>query len=105
VIERPSIRLLTYGPINLSRNNVEIEIYELSPAQNSDSFLLHTTKVFILFYANAFIVFLPQVVHEYGHGGYGVTVAPGSAKYAVNLLKESLRLRHDPSLTPEKSKL
>lgn len=31
-----------------------------------------------------------KVVHNYGHGGYGVTTAPGCAKYAVNLLKEQL---------------
>ncbi|XP_015379916.1 PREDICTED: D-aspartate oxidase [Diuraphis noxia] len=26
------------------------------------------------------------IVHNYGHGGYGVTLAPGTVKYAVNLL-------------------
>ncbi|XP_025420564.1 D-aspartate oxidase [Sipha flava] len=26
------------------------------------------------------------IVHNYGHGGYGVTLAPGTAKYAVDLL-------------------
>ncbi|XP_063244542.1 D-aspartate oxidase isoform X2 [Bacillus rossius redtenbacheri] len=29
-----------------------------------------------------------KVVHNYGHGGYGVTSAPGTARYAVKLLKE-----------------
>ncbi|XP_076642950.1 D-amino acid oxidase 1 [Halictus rubicundus] len=28
------------------------------------------------------------VVHNYGHGGYGVCTAPGTAKYAVQLAKE-----------------
>ncbi|XP_015607411.1 D-aspartate oxidase [Cephus cinctus] len=28
------------------------------------------------------------VVHNYGHGGYGVCTAPGTAKYAVQLTKE-----------------
>jgi len=32
-----------------------------------------------------------KVIHQYGHGGYGVTTAPGSAKYAVKLLHETLR--------------
>ena len=29
-----------------------------------------------------------QVVHNYGHGGYGVCTAPGTAKYAIKLAKE-----------------
>lgn len=29
-----------------------------------------------------------KVVHNYGHGGYGVTTAPGTAKHAVQLVKE-----------------
>jgi len=29
-----------------------------------------------------------QVVHNYGHGGYGVTAAPGTAKHAVKLVRE-----------------
>ncbi|XP_049959273.1 D-aspartate oxidase isoform X2 [Schistocerca serialis cubense] len=29
-----------------------------------------------------------KVVHNYGHGGYGVTSAPGTAKHAVQLVKE-----------------
>nr|XP_031827333.1 D-aspartate oxidase [Nomia melanderi]XP_031827342.1 D-aspartate oxidase [Nomia melanderi] len=29
-----------------------------------------------------------NVVHNYGHGGYGVCTAPGTAKYAVQLAKE-----------------
>jgi len=29
-----------------------------------------------------------KVVHNYGHGGYGVTSAPGSAKEAVNLVRD-----------------
>uniref|UniRef100_A0A182KB56 FAD dependent oxidoreductase domain-containing protein n=1 Tax=Anopheles christyi TaxID=43041 RepID=A0A182KB56_9DIPT len=32
-----------------------------------------------------------RVVHNYGHGGYGVTTAPGTAKYAVKLVKEALQ--------------
>uniref|UniRef100_U5ESP7 Putative d-aspartate oxidase n=1 Tax=Corethrella appendiculata TaxID=1370023 RepID=U5ESP7_9DIPT len=32
-----------------------------------------------------------KVVHNYGHGGYGVTTAPGTAKYAVNLVKDVLK--------------
>lgn len=31
------------------------------------------------------------VVHNYGHGGYGITAAPGTAKTAVSLLKDSRR--------------
>ncbi|XP_014243273.1 D-aspartate oxidase [Cimex lectularius] len=31
-----------------------------------------------------------KVVHNYGHGGYGVTSAPGSSKYAVKLVHEFL---------------
>lgn len=31
-----------------------------------------------------------NVVHNYGHGGYGVTVAPGTAMYATHLVKEVL---------------
>lgn len=31
-----------------------------------------------------------EVVHNYGHGGYGVTTAPGTAKYAVELCQELL---------------
>ena len=31
---------------------------------------------------------LLQIVHNYGHGGYGVTSAPGTAKYAVKLARE-----------------
>lgn len=29
-----------------------------------------------------------KIVHNYGHGGYGVTTAPGTAMYAVKLSKE-----------------
>lgn len=31
-----------------------------------------------------------KIVHNYGHGGYGVTTAPGTALYAVKLVKEFL---------------
>lgn len=31
------------------------------------------------------------VIHEYGHGGYGITSAPGSAIHAVNALREIVR--------------
>lgn len=31
-----------------------------------------------------------KIVHNYGHGGYGVTSAPGTAKYAVELAKQML---------------
>ncbi|KAM7343269.1 D-amino acid oxidase 1 [Cochliomyia hominivorax] len=31
-----------------------------------------------------------KVVHNYGHGGYGVTTAPGTAKYAVKLVRDLL---------------
>lgn len=31
-----------------------------------------------------------KIVHNYGHGGYGVTVAPGTALYACDLVKEIL---------------
>ncbi|PSN40985.1 D-aspartate oxidase [Blattella germanica] len=29
-----------------------------------------------------------KIVHNYGHGGYGVTSAPGTAKHAVKLLRD-----------------
>jgi hypothetical protein len=29
-----------------------------------------------------------QVVHNYGHGGYGVTSAPGTAKHAIKLVRQ-----------------
>ncbi|XP_034934958.1 D-aspartate oxidase [Chelonus insularis] len=29
-----------------------------------------------------------NVVHNYGHGGYGVTTAPGTAKYAIELARD-----------------
>lgn len=32
------------------------------------------------------------VVHNYGHGGYGVSTSPGTAKYAVQLAVDALRL-------------
>lgn len=28
------------------------------------------------------------IVHNYGHGGYGVCTAPGTAKYAIELAKQ-----------------
>ncbi|KAG5894772.1 hypothetical protein JTB14_005208 [Gonioctena quinquepunctata] len=31
-----------------------------------------------------------RVVHNYGHGGYGVTTAPGTAMYACELVRETL---------------
>lgn len=31
-----------------------------------------------------------KVVHNYGHGGYGVTTAPGTSKHAVELVREML---------------
>lgn len=31
-----------------------------------------------------------KIIHNYGHGGYGVTTAPGTAAYAVHLLREML---------------
>lgn len=36
---------------------------------------------------------LLRVIHCYGHSGYGVTSAPGTAKYAVELLKTSRQMR------------
>lgn len=33
-----------------------------------------------------------MVVHNYGHGGYGISTAPGTSKYAVQLAKEIHRL-------------
>lgn len=32
-----------------------------------------------------------KIIHNYGHGGYGVTTGPGTAKYAVKLATELLR--------------
>lgn len=29
-----------------------------------------------------------RIVHQYGHGGYGVTTAPGTAKYACKLVRD-----------------
>lgn len=29
-----------------------------------------------------------RIVHNYGHGGYGVTTAPGTAKHAVRLVRD-----------------
>lgn len=34
-----------------------------------------------------------KIVHNYGHGGYGVTTAPGTAIYAIKLAKE-MHLNH-----------
>lgn len=34
-----------------------------------------------------------KVIHNYGHGGYGVTTSPGTAAYAVQLLHELLSQR------------
>lgn len=31
------------------------------------------------------------VIHQYGHGGYGITAAPGSAIHATKALKEIVR--------------
>ncbi|KAJ8919669.1 hypothetical protein NQ315_006197 [Exocentrus adspersus] len=31
-----------------------------------------------------------KIVHNYGHGGYGVTTAPGTARYACSLVRELL---------------
>ncbi|RZC41227.1 D-aspartate oxidase [Asbolus verrucosus] len=31
-----------------------------------------------------------KIVHNYGHGGYGVTTAPGTSLYAVSLVREIL---------------
>ncbi|XP_055609877.1 D-aspartate oxidase isoform X2 [Uranotaenia lowii] len=32
-----------------------------------------------------------KVVHNYGHGGYGVTTAPGTAIYATQLVRDALK--------------
>lgn len=29
-----------------------------------------------------------KIVHNYGHGGYGVTTSPGTAKYATTLVRD-----------------
>jgi D-aspartate oxidase len=34
-----------------------------------------------------------KIVHNYGHGGYGVTTAPGTAKYCVKLIKDVVATR------------
>ncbi|KAI5720659.1 hypothetical protein M8J77_010070 [Diaphorina citri] len=31
-----------------------------------------------------------KVIHNYGHGGYGVTTAPGTSRYAVQLVRQAL---------------
>lgn len=31
-----------------------------------------------------------QIVHNYGHGGYGVTAGPGTARDAANLVRQML---------------
>lgn len=31
-----------------------------------------------------------KIVHNYGHGGYGVTTAPGTCRYAVKVAKDVL---------------
>lgn len=36
---------------------------------------------------------LLRVIHNYGHGGYGVTTSPGTASYAVQLLKMARQSR------------
>lgn len=36
---------------------------------------------------------LLRVIHNYGHGGYGVTTSPGTAAYAVQLLKMARQSR------------
>uniref|UniRef100_A0A1B6DIR6 FAD dependent oxidoreductase domain-containing protein n=1 Tax=Clastoptera arizonana TaxID=38151 RepID=A0A1B6DIR6_9HEMI len=32
-----------------------------------------------------------KIVHNYGHGGYGVTSAPGTSKHAVQIVRQSLK--------------
>lgn len=34
---------------------------------------------------------IQQIVHNYGHGGYGVLSAPGTCKYAMGLVRDLLR--------------
>lgn len=36
---------------------------------------------------------LLRVIHNYGHGGYGVSTSPGTASYAVQLLKMARQSR------------
>lgn len=39
-----------------------------------------------------------KVVHCYGHGGYGVTCAPGTTKHAVKIAKEMLMANSNSKL-------
>lgn len=32
-----------------------------------------------------------KVIHNYGHGGYGICTAPGTSKYAVELVIDTHR--------------
>jgi len=41
--------------------------------------------------------YLP-IVHHYGHGGYGIMTAPGTSKYALQLIKESFEQQRPPSI-------
>lgn len=39
-----------------------------------------------------------KIVHCYGHGGYGVTCAPGTTADAVKLIKDMLMTNHQAKL-------
>lgn len=39
-----------------------------------------------------------QVVHNYGHGGYGIATSPGTAKYVVNMLQNLLKSHPSKSI-------
>lgn len=45
------------------------------------------------------------LIHQYGHGGYGVTCAPGSAIHATKALKEIIRSGRIPPKSEKKDRI
>ena len=80
--------MITLTPPHLSPDNVDQHITCIRPKRSGGARIQQERL------ANKLII------HNYGHGGFGWTLLPGSVLHALSLLQEAIK--HDPALTNPK---